>query len=208
MSTGLVVLGGTLGFTQTPVADLHVSQQGVPASWSILTHHNSLSDEKQVHQQIKVTVTWKQYTLCGWLVPFTTHKASNCFLCASINRALLTAVPVNTTLLYPRTTENFTDFHLSDIHSTTLSWPTYITPFLLWCKGNAHLCVTSFSSTFCIPGMIIPPCVPVWGRGSLFPPPQQLTERDFHSSAHGTWDYPFSGCRRSYNCCHCIHITW
>lgn len=109
-------------------------------------------------------------------LPFTTQpNASNCFFCASSNKPLLTAVPVNTAFLYPGTTkfhwfspvryspiqpavqlsslyfQSGQTYSLQGLTNIILSRLMCITPLLLWCKENTQQCIyNSPLSTFCI----------------------------------------------------------
>lgn len=87
----------------------------VRTSQSTLTHKNILEEKTELRRNAQSTLVQGVPYDVDFL-PFTTHpNASNCFLCVSSNRALLTVALVATILLYSGNREIFTGSCLSDI---------------------------------------------------------------------------------------------
>lgn len=165
-----------------PVADLHVSRLLVPVSTPVINRPlNGLQQKNHTGKQGQAALSWLQYIqYTADRLSLTTHRNfSGCFLCASLSRLLLTAVPVNISLHEPRGPPSpprklqkvplfdlafplclvgpSSRSHPSCSRAITVTGPVCVhPPALLWCNNVTSACVEPPFPGFCTPVIIVP----------------------------------------------------
>lgn len=171
------------GYSSCPTADISISRSLVPAPPSEQVKSRILSQANNLRNSTRTPFTWIQYIQYATnLLRLSSHpNVSQCFLCASLTRPLLAAVPVNVSLFTTDTTLESSSPPLRNIPLySPLNPPVCLAPgtstpssrcllnitvstslcasppVLFWCGGTILPCINTTLSSYCIPVAVTP----------------------------------------------------